>query len=171
MNETATKTYLDFVLPPSVVSKADVSRLVREAEWLDGELTAAAVRAKVGQAAPAQPPISDQLRDFFEHNTLSFDQSTERTAVVKQLRKLKDTAPVIHITFATAADGESLQYLAGWVRQTLHPQAIMAIGIQPALVAGVHVRTPNHVYDMSLRAKLSGQHELLARELEALGGR
>lgn len=171
MNDTPAKTYLDFVLPPSVVSKADVSRLVREAEWLDGELTAISVRTKVGQPGSEHPPVSDQLRDFLDSNSLDFNESRERTATVKQLRQLKDKAPVIHITFATVADGESLQYLAKWVREALHPQAIMTVGIQPALVAGAYVRTPNHVYDMSLRAKLAGHHDLLARELEALSGK
>ncbi len=171
MNNEAGKTYLEFVLPPSVVSKADISRLVREAEWLDGELTAISVRTKVGQPSPEQPLISDQLRDFLGENKLSFQASPERTAIVKQLRQLKEKAPVIHITFATVADGESLQYLAKWVRASLHPQAIMAVGIQPALVAGAYVRTPNHVYDLSLRAKLAGHQDVLARELEKLSGR
>lgn len=47
------KTYADFALPPSVVSKIDVSRLVSEVERLDGELTTMAVRAKAGAAGGA----------------------------------------------------------------------------------------------------------------------
>ncbi|MGK2896044.1 MAG: F0F1 ATP synthase subunit delta [Candidatus Saccharimonadales bacterium] len=171
MSDVAQRSYHDFVLPLNVVSKADVSRLVREAEWLNNELTTIGVRAKVGQPSIDHPPVSDQLRDFFEENKLSFEVGSERAAVIKQLRQLKEKSPVIHITFAVVADGESLQSLVAWIRTTLHPQAVITVSIQPALVAGVYVRTPNHVYDMSLRGKLAGHHELLSYELEALSGR
>jgi hypothetical protein len=170
MNEPIVKTYADFILPPSVVSKIDLSRLVSEVERLDIELTSSAVRSKVGSAAQVAPTLSEQLTDFLTQNQLKFQTGQERSELVKQLRLLKEKVPVLNMTFAVVADRDSLQQLAQWVRTTVHPQAVITAGLQPALVAGVYLRTPNHVHDLSLRKMLSGRHEDLVKELETLRG-
>lgn len=170
MNEPIIKTYADFILPPSVVSKIDLSRLVAEVERLDIELTSSAVRAKAGSPPQATPTLSDQLADFLTQNQLHFQTGQERSEIVKQLRLLKEKVPVLNMTFAVVADRESLQQLAQWVRITVHPQAVITAGLQPALVAGVYLRTPNHVHDFSLRKMLSSQHDLLVKDLETLRG-
>jgi len=170
MSEAEAKTHETFVLPARVVSRVDVSRLVSEIEWIDGELTAAAVRSKTGAEKPVQPAYSDQLNDFLKDNGLSLDDGRERSTLIKEVRLLKDTAPVIHMTFAVPADHESLQELAQWLRTEIHPQALIAIGLQPALVAGVYLRTPNHIHDLSLRSVLKGKRDSLVKELETLRG-
>lgn len=160
----------DFILPASIVSKVDLSRLVSEVERLDNELTTAEVRAKTGAQQQAAPVLSEALVEFFAQNKITLGASHQRSELIGQLRLLKDTAPVLHMTFAVSADRESLQQLALWLRQSIHPQALVAVGLQPALVAGVYLRTPNHVHDFSLRAKLKGSHDLLIKELEAARG-
>lgn len=170
MTETSVKTYADFVLPPSVVSKLDVSRLVTEVERIDNQLTETAVRAKTGIADHSQLALSEQLTAFLNQNQLKPTTSKERTDLLTQLRLLKDKVPVIHMTFAVVADPESLQQLALWLRTSVHPQAVISVGLQPALVAGVYLRTPNKVLDLSLRAMLNGSHDLLVSDLETLRG-
>lgn len=170
MNESAAKTYADFVLPPTLVSKLDVSRLVNEVERIDNELTTAAVREKAGAAQQVIPAMSEQLTDFLAQNQLSLDDSHARSQLIGQMRQMKDKLPIIHMTFAVEADRESLGELANWLRKEVHPQAVIAVGLQPALVAGVYLRTPNHIHDLSLRAKLQGSRELLVKELEASRG-
>lgn len=170
MSEKKAKTYLDFVLPTNVVTKVDVSRLVSEAEWVDNEMTTAAVRSKAGAKRQAEPVMSDQLIEFIDQNHLELDSSRERTDLVKQLRLLKNKVPVVHMTFASTADRESLERLAEWLRKSVHPQAIISVGLQPALVGGAYIRTPNHVHDFSIRGMLEGHHDLLAQELGALRG-
>lgn len=165
------QSHTTFVLPPSVMSKIDVSHLVTEAERIDNELTAASVRTKTGLAGQNRPVFSDQMADFLQANKLEFAEDAHaRVEIIKQLRLLKDSVPVIHMTFAVTADRESLQQLAVWVRNSIHPQAVIAVGLQPALVAGVYLRTPNRVHDFSLRAMLNGKHDLLVKELETLRG-
>jgi F0F1-type ATP synthase delta subunit len=63
-----------------------------------------------------------------------------------------------------------LQELIAWLRSSVHPQAVISVGLQPALVAGVYLRTPNHVHDLSMRAVLKKSRGLLTKELEALHG-
>lgn len=170
MSET-TLAYQDFNLPMSVVSHIDLSHLVRDVERIDNDRTAASVRAKAG--APEQPmlPPSAPLSDFLAANQLTLESPRERGEIVKQLRLLKDKAPVLHLTFAADADQDSLQQLAKWARESVHPQAILAVGLQPALIAGVYVRTPNHVHDLSARARLSEGRQVLVKDLEALSGK
>lgn len=168
MSEIKVKTAADFVLPPSVVSKIDVSRLVSEAEQVDSALTAAMVRAKAGAEQVAQPVLSTELDEFLKQNELNLTGGKQWSELVAQLRLLKDTVPVIHMTFAVPADRTSLQELTQWVRTSVHPQAVIEVGLQPALVAGVYLRTPNHVHDLSLRSLLTAQHDVLVKDLEAL---
>jgi hypothetical protein len=170
MSETGVKTHNAYVLPPSVVTKVDVARLVRDAERVDNELTTATVRAKAGSSEHVEPSLSESLASFLERNGLSFDNTNERSAIIKELRRLKDEAPIVHMTFATEADPESLAQLVNWFRESIHPQAVIAVGLQPALVAGVYLRTTNHVHDLSLRAKLLSSRDLLVKELEASRG-
>lgn len=165
------KSHTDFVLPTNVVSKVDVAHLVSEAERVDNELTTAAVRVKAGSSLETGVPVmSEQLTAFLEQNGLTLGEARERSRLIKELQLLKDTVPTIHMTFASEADRESLQQLAKWLRESIHPQVIIAVGLQPALVAGVYLRTPNHVRDLSLRAALKGGRGLLTKELEALRG-
>lgn len=168
--ETTPKTYADFALPPSVISKVDVSRMVREAEWADNERTTAEVRAKTGASEAAVPAVSGTFADFLEQNGLEFGDSHQRSELIKQLNLLKDRVPTIHMTFATTADRESLQQLAVWLRQSIHPQAVIDVGLQPALVAGVYLRTANKVLDFSVRGLLEARRDVLVTELEALRG-
>ena len=168
--DTKTKTYAEYVLPPTVVTRVDIARLVREVEWVDNELTTAMVRAKAGVQQPAQPVITGALEDFLRLNKLSLEAAQKRSNVLKQLRQLKDSAPIIHMTFAVNADRESLQELAAWLRSSIHPQAVISVGLQPALVAGVYLRTPNHVHDFSMRAALGKNRSVLVKELESLRG-
>jgi len=170
MSEVAAMTPADFVLPTSVVTKLDVSRLVSELEQLDNELTAASVRASTGTTENVNPVMSTQLADFLEQNKLALTESHERTEIIKQARLLKYKVPVIQMTFAVTADAESLQQITQWLRTSVHPQAVIAVGLQPSLVAGVYVRTPNHVHDLSLRAAFDGSRDVLVKELESLRG-
>ncbi len=170
MSEQAAKTYTDYILPASVVSKLDIARLLAEVERIDNQLTQTEVRDRIGAESEGRPASSERLTDFLQANELQLDDAHQRADIIKQLHLLKDKAPIIHMTFAVEADPESLGQLAQWVRESVHPQAIIATGLQPALVAGVYLRTPNHVHDLSLRAKLKNSRDLLVKELGAARG-
>lgn len=158
----------EFSLPPSIVSKADVARLITEVERIDNAMTEAAVRTKAGQSSAADSVLSEQLTAFLSQNELSLEESKKRSELIKQLRRFKETLAVIHMTFASEADRKSLVNLVDWVRTSVHPQSVIEAGLQPDLIAGVYVRTPNHVYDFSARSLLKKGRGLLVEELEGL---
>lgn len=160
----------EFVLPAAVMTRRDVARLLAEMEQLDADITAAAVRAKAGVESTYQPVLTDALREFLVENKLAVTESKLRSELILRLRTLKDTVPVVHMTFAVVADRSSLQQLVQWLRSSAHPQSVISVGLQPGLVAGVHLRTPNHVHDLSLKAALDGSHDILIKELEAYRG-
>lgn len=170
MTETASLDYSNFLLPPNVVSRVDVSRLVMNAEKVDNTMATAAVHAKVGVNDNAAEVMSEQFGSFLDMNNIDFETNQQRSALIKQLRLLKDTVPVIHMTFAVEADKESLGLIVSWLRENIHKQAVVAVGLQPSLIAGVYLRTPNHVHDLSLKAKLAGSRDVLIKELEAARG-
>lgn len=171
MSQTEIKDYTEFELPPTIVSKADIARLVREFEAVDNALTAVTVRKKAGAESEETPAMSSQLAAFLDKNTVNLENTATRTAYVKQLRLLKDKAPIVNMTFAVVADPESLQHLVVWLRQSVHPQTVIDAHLQPALVAGVYLRTPNHVFDLSVRNALKSKRGELEAALGAARGR
>lgn len=158
----------NLVLPASVITKADLTRLLREIEQLESDLTTASVQQKLGRSPAAAPELSPQAADFLATRDDVFEQPQVRAECIKQLRALKDNAPMIHMTFASSPDRNSLQRLVDWLREKVHPQALIAVGLQPELIGGVHVRTTNHMHDMSLRAQLAGHRDVITQELEAI---
>ncbi|MGH7218495.1 MAG: F0F1 ATP synthase subunit delta [Candidatus Microsaccharimonas sp.] len=164
------KTQSEFLLPASVIDKQDAARLVEEMERVDSVMTSDKVRARFRKNVAETPALSEHLTAFLEMNHLAITESKVRTQLVKQLRTMKDTLPVVHMTFATEADPESLQHIVAWLRETVHPQAVVSVGLQPSLVAGVYLRTANHVFDLSIRGKLKAQRGALEKELGAVRG-
>jgi F0F1-type ATP synthase delta subunit len=153
-----------------VITRLDVSHLVDELERVDNDLTTATIRASTGGPAVVQPAFTQQMIDFLAQNELKIDDTRQRGDLIKELRLLKDSVPTIHMTFAVTADPHSLQELAQWIRTNVDPRAVIAVGLQPSLVAGVYLRTPNHVHDLSLRQMLKAGRGKLVEELGALRG-
>lgn len=159
-----------FVLPSSVATKIDLSRLTTEMERIDNELITRDAHIKTGVPITDQIALSEQMKDFLAANDLEIGDTLQRAGLIRQLRQLKADAPTAHVTFASPADTESLRQITTWLRKSVHPQAVIVVGLQPSLVGGVYVRTPNHVHDFSLRAQLAGHRDIITKELEALSG-
>jgi G3E family GTPase len=157
---------VNYILPPALTGRSELARLVREVESLDGELEAQKVRARGQQVAYKLPSTSKALSDFLEQNKVDITNDHKRMVLVEQLRKLKDHAPVVHLTFAADADPESLEYLVGYMRRELHPYTLLSVGLQPGLVAGAYMRTPNHVHDFSIKKLMAGKRGVIAADLE-----
>ena len=157
-----------FVLPAELVTRTDFLQLINELERVDNELTTASARSKAGVTQQEAVVLSPVAQDFINVNQLSLDASATRSQLITQLRALKDKLPITHLTFATAADHASLTKRVTWLRQSVHPMSLITVGLQPDLISGVHVRTPNRVYDLSVRQKLADGRHLLVEAVEAV---
>ncbi len=163
-----------FTIPPAIATRADFSRVMRELERVDNDLEAQKARAGGGMSNPGGnavqyllPSMSKGLNDFLEVNKVDLGNDKARMELREQMRRLKDHAPVVQMTFAADVDPETLTWLASWTRQNLHPQALLQVGLQPGLVGGVYIRTPNHVYDFSLRGRLREKRGAIREAIDA----
>ncbi len=148
-------------LPVQVVSPADISRLLREAETLEEFM-----HRQTGQAL--EPPRTSRLlQEFAAANSLNVLQAADRQAATTFLQAIKAHAPVVHMSFATDPSAAFTAKLVTWLRTNIHPQLLVRIGLQPSIAAGCVVRTPNKVFDFSLRQKFTDQRGRLIDTLKA----
>jgi len=166
VSEAATAPY---TLPSALITRADLARLVREVETVDNELEAQKARNHTtGKQDAHLPTLSQGLRDFVELNKVDLADDQARMLLKEQMKVMKDKAPIIHMTFAVEADPKSLTQLMEYIRAELHPQALLQVGLQPALIGGVYMRTPNHVHDFSLRARFAQSRSVIQQDIDLL---
>jgi G3E family GTPase len=154
------------LLPMTVTGHAHLAKLIRELETVENELESQKARHR--DATPKIPTMSQALADMIEMNKIDVTKSQQRAQLKARLNFTKDRAPTMHFTFAVQSDPESLQRLAEYVRREIHPQALITVGLQPGLVGGVYLRTPNHVHDFSLKQRLHDKRGLISQALEQL---
>jgi G3E family GTPase len=157
------------LLPMTVTGHAHLAKLVRELETVENDLESQKAHSR--DQTPTIPPMSQALADVIELNKVDITKTQQRMQLKSRLGYTKDRAPTMHFTFAVQADPESLQQLAEYVRREIHPQALISVGLQPELVGGVYLRTPNHVHDFSLKQRLHDQRGLISQALEQLRSR
>lgn len=159
-----------FGLPPSLIGRTDISRLLREIEQVDNELETQLIRNP--EKPLAIPSMSKALVDTTTLNNIDVANNAERKRLLTSLREAKDKAPVVHITFAADPEPATLSQLIVWIRENLHPRALIGVGLQPRIVGGCIVRTPDHIYDFSIRKRFQEQRAVLETALhEAIAGR
>ena len=160
----------DLALPSSLATRSDLQRVIAEIERIDNSLNSAQIHEQIGHPADDSLTTSKQLADFLQINDIDIKNGEDRSRLLHDARHLKITAPVIHVTFATSADNDELTKIIDWVRQSVHPMAVLAVGLQPSLIGGVYIRTTNKVFDFSARSQLANGRHIIKRELEALSG-
>ena len=160
----------DLVLPSSLATRSDLQRVIAEIERIDNSLNSAQIHEQIGHPVDDSLTTSKQLADFLQINDIDIKNGEDRSRLLHDARHLKITAPVIHVTFATSADNDELTKIIDWVRQSVHPMAVLAVGLQPSLIGGVYIRTTNKVFDFSIRSQLADGRHIIKLELEALSG-
>jgi F0F1-type ATP synthase delta subunit len=159
-----------FVFPKTLVTRVDLARMVREIESIDNDMAAQRARAKTEKAAVSAPATSKILAEFLEMNKLDIVDDHQRTALKDALRHFKDVAPIVHMVFASDPSPDVLHELTEYLRTNIHPQSLISVGLQPGLIGGVYIRTPNHVHDFSIRSLLKSKRDVMVRQLEAFRG-
>lgn len=160
---------MEFKLPLSVISAGDLARLIRELSNLDEYFISSAAR-KAGETN--QPPrLTRPLDQIARENQINLLDDGHRKALVAQLDKIKTSAPPLHISFAAEPPPKTLEQVLSWLRENIHPYALVQVGLQPSIAAGCILRTPNKVFDMSLRKHLEAQRPYLGELIKgAVGG-
>jgi F0F1-type ATP synthase delta subunit len=155
-----------FVLPPSLVGPGDVSRLLREMTSLGDSLVTAEYRQEDDATRlKYSTPILSELASGNDYNLLD---NTHRQLLGQQLENLSKNAPVIHISFVAEPSPKAVESIVVWVRANIHPYALLQVGLQPNIAAGAVVRTPNKIFDMSLRETIKQQQPYLLKLLRGV---
>jgi F0F1-type ATP synthase delta subunit len=74
-----------------------------------------------------------------------------------------ENAPSFHVSFAVEPSPRALEKILVWLRENIHPQVLVQVGLQPAIAAGCVMRAANKVFDMSLRSNLKEQSGYLTQ--------
>jgi F0F1-type ATP synthase delta subunit len=152
---------VELKLPTGVVSQVDTARLIRELNSLEDFFTAANARHA---GTPMTPPRLTRMLDALakDNNCNLLDQA-QRQKLVGQLDQVLKTAPLLQVSFATEPPPRILEQILVWLRSNIHPQTLLQVGLQPTIAAGCMLRTPNKVFDMSLRSHLREQESYLVK--------
>lgn len=160
-----------FALPYSVTGSSDVTRLRRELETVDEDLRQQAIRAEQTKEKIKLPKLSRLLDDFLSDNKLEISDPEAREAAKRFLTAVLEHAPVIQMSFAADPSAAFTRKIVTWFRQNIHPLVLVQIGLQPSIAAGATLRTPNHVYDFSLREHLLQQRPALIESLRSMAAK
>jgi len=156
----------DFKLPLTLQSRSDVSRLVREIENLDGFFLSANLR----QDQQAEPPkITRLLNEVAELNKVNLLDQASRNGLKEALSQMEKRAPNLHISFAVEPPPRITEQILNWLRANIDPESLIVVGLQPGIAAGMMLRTPNKIFDMSLQSHLKNQEKYLVQLIDEVG--
>ena len=151
------------ILPPTLVSKSDLSRSLRELSQIDDYFHQASIRGAKDLQLPTLGRVLDSLASS---NGLNMLQADDRSLLKSFLARLKTQAPVVHMSFPAEPSTQFSAKILEWFRTQVHPYIVLSIGIQPNLVAGCLLRTTNRSFDFSFRSKFEQSKEKLVKALE-----
>jgi F0F1-type ATP synthase delta subunit len=148
-------------IPLALASRADVNRLLREVGKLDDFFLGANARQS---GSPIQPPrVTRLLSGVAQENQLNLLQEKDRKYLKAELESVAKNAPEMHISFAAEPSPKIMEKILDWLRQNIHPQALVIVGLQPEIAAGLVLRTPNKIFDMSMKTYLKEQEVYLIK--------
>lgn len=156
-------------LPLSIISQVDVARLIRELDSLNDFFTSAD-RREAG--APQTPPrLTRSLNVLAHDNQLNLLEEKDRTQLGDAMNRVLKSAPTLHISFAAEPQPKFIDQILTWLRNNIDQHLLLQVGLQPTIAAGCVVRTPNKVFDLSLRSYLKQQEPYLERLIAGVGAK
>jgi len=155
---------MELKLPLSVVTQADIARIIREINSLNDFFVSTKLRESGSPMQPARlTRVLDQISKDNQINLLEEDQ---RNKLAENLEKIMEKAPLLHVSFATEPSAIAVEKILDWLRKNIHPYALVQVGLQPTIAAGIILRSGNKVFDLSLRENLKKQQSYLAKLIE-----
>lgn len=153
----------ELAIPLSVVSRADISRSLRELESIMDYFHQASIR---GSKAQELPVLGKALDSLATANGLNMLHPQDRDKLKTFLTHVKAKAPVVHMSFPSKPGEPFLAKIIEWFRKEAHPYTVLHVGLQPELAAGCLVRTSNKSFDFSFRRRFEQSKQKLIKALE-----
>jgi len=162
------KSNVELKLPIEVVGRAEINGLLRELQAIEDYLSS--------QPGSATGPADDQLKlsqlltNLAKVNSYNLLEANQRKELRGKLTSLLKKSPLLHISFAADASAEAVEQILVWLRANIHPTVLLQIGLQPNIVAGCMLRTPNQIFDFSLRQHMLKMQPQLVELLKGAVG-
>jgi hypothetical protein len=152
-------------LPISVVGPVDVGRLLRELEAINNQLLQTKLRHD--EHEQAKPRLTQLMEQTLELNKLNILHPTDRKRLQELLETVRESAPVLHISFSAEPASAFIEKLMAWLRREIHPVVLLTIGMQPNIGAGCIIRSTNKYIDCSLRQDFLSKKDILLSKIMA----
>lgn len=163
-----TEGALDHIkLPERLVSSVDLSRTIRELQALNESVLQAQLRTPGSPTHLSRSGIT--LEELAHLNGIKLTDESQREQLIKLLQAFEEHATRIHMSVAVEPSARFTRQIIVWLRTNINPAVLLEIGLQPTLAAGCLIRTPNRVFDMSLRHRFSEQRGLLLDKISLVG--
>ena len=162
-SEPKDKKSIDLRLPDNVVGLIDLGRLQREVEAVE-VFVAQAVARKSGEQV-VMPRTTRNLEALCTHNKLNLLVNEDRRELANFLVRVRNTAPRVHISFASDPSAAFMQKIVSWFRTSIDPLTIVQVGLQPTIAAGCTLRTFNKYFDLSLRRDFEKNKTVLRQRI------
>lgn len=161
--EASAAAQKELALPISITNKADVGRIEREVVAVNEFLEQAAIRQP--GTAVTLPKMTKLMEELVTSNKLNLLVAADRKKLIDFLTQTRDKAPELHMSFSAEPSSAFMQKLTTYVRENIHPQALIQVGLQPTIGAGFMLRTTNKYYDFSLRTALKSKNDILMQHI------
>lgn len=153
------------ILPVSIATKTDVGRIEREVSAVNEFLEQGAIRQP--GSAVTMPKMTKLMEELVTVNKLNLLVASDRQKLLDFLVHARDKAPELHMSFSAEPSSLFMQKLTTYVRENIHPHALIQVGLQPTIGAGFMLRTTNKYYDFSLRSALKTKKDILMNNIKS----
>lgn len=154
------------VLSSSIIQPLELNQLIRELAKIDEQFTQEHLRGHKETKLDITP--SFKLAKVLKEYKIDLQEKSHRTKLLEFLTGLKSNAPVMHISFSNVADEAFLEKLITRLRQSIDPQLLIIVGLEPNIGAGSVIRTNNQYFDFSLASRLKLDKKLLIENINQL---
>ena len=108
--------------------------------------------------------LKSQLSNAFFRANPRFSQEPQALEmIINYLQTILENPLELKVTFAQDPDEVLILELTEWVRDNLGHNILLRTDVDPMLIGGVVIRSPQRIYDLSWNKKLGEQRDLLEK--------
>jgi len=156
-------------LPSSIMGINEVNQALREIDLIEDQAMQRRIyQAEISSSTAGVLSVSNSLSELAASNGLDLDDGAMRSKLKGILGDVKKHAPVIHVGLARESTNAELMPIVDWMRSNLHPNTLLHVGLQPDIIGGCTIRTPNRYYDFSLKRHFETARIALLTKIKAL---
>lgn len=142
-------------LMPYLKTTYDAKRLLHMLEHLEDALFKNTTTFEETFKKDLPFPLNELLTDLFtEQNIKVTDQANVKIFLTKLITTIR-SLPTINLTISMAPTGQFVDNISKWISLNMQRPLLLAITVDPKLIAGVKIGFGGKYYDYSLQSKFN----------------